>query len=147
MKTNRVYLDTSAVVPLYVSEIWSEPANRHVRSLGKKVISSLVVSEFSAALSGKVKRGLLSKGDGLAARRLFEKHLRDGFFEFVSVEPFHFKRAAALVWETDVLLRTLDALHVAISEAIDAEILSADDRLILAAREIGLRVSDLREAE
>jgi predicted nucleic acid-binding protein len=134
-----VYCDTSVVVAYYVAEDRSEQAERALRGQTQRMVSSLVLTEASAALRRKVRDRQLSSTDAQAALDSFRRDVVTGLFRVVDVERRHFDHAAAQVWSTRESLRTLDALHLAVAELDGLRVLTADAVMAKAARELGIK--------
>ncbi len=136
------YLDTSVIVKFYVSEPGADEAKSYVKRRVEKVITSeIAYIETRLALARKrllVSSGVLTRPPNVAD---FEKDWEG--FTAIGVYP-HIVRLAAQVGER-LLLRTLDAIHLASAQTfkqesgLDLIFLSADKRLTAAAEAEGLR--------
>ncbi|MER2534536.1 MAG: type II toxin-antitoxin system VapC family toxin [Rhizobiaceae bacterium] len=110
------YLDTSFLVTAIVEEAASEAVwkwlddNRH----SELFVSDWVVTEFSSALSVKVRTGQLSAGGRLLAARMFSR-LQRASLDFIPVESRHFSAAANLCANPSTGLRGGDALHLSLA--------------------------------
>jgi len=62
----------------------------------------------------------------------------------VDIQPADARLAYAYVRRFDLMLRTPDALHLAIAARFDASIVTLDRRMERAARELGITVELLR---
>lgn len=140
-----VYVDTSALVPMFLHEpstgmihAWIESANRSL------AISDWSVVEFVSAVSIKVRRGHAEP----SVAKLANAELRDFAVKHCTVlspRPEEFRRAAELCSEVAANLRGGDALHLAIAEAskVDA-ILCLDEAMCEQARALRIKVIALR---
>jgi predicted nucleic acid-binding protein len=137
-----IYVDTSLLLPVYVPEDRSEEANRVLASALTIVISDLTVAEFHVGLARKVKLGNLSVPQMEATRALFESHLHEGLLRRVPLQPFHSEAAGRLASRSKVVLRTLDALHLAVVAGLASSVPVAtfDTRLADAAQDLGFEV-------
>ena len=143
--TDRVlYFDTSALAPLYIPEVFSRGADEAVRSEGLRCVSSLGLTEFSAAARAKCLRGELSAEDAQSAYSVFREHVEVGLFDGVVVEERDHRSARDLPWRVIVAVRALGAIHVAVADRLGAVMVSADERLLSMACEVGLEVIDIR---
>jgi uncharacterized protein len=134
------YLDASVLLPRLIEE----PASAAVHEFLSADEQGLLISDFAAAevasaLSRLVRMKLLDTAD--AAERLsdFEiwraataspadMHSSDGRLAYVFVRRF------------DLMLRTPDAVHLAVARRLDATLVTLDRRLASAARELGIPV-------
>lgn len=144
MPDRPLYFDTSAIVPVYIPEVFSVQATRSMAMPGLRIVSCLTLTEAAAACCAKYKRGGMFLADAERACAAFFRHVRLGMFMCRDVGTEHFTRAAELVWAVACPLRTLDALHLAIAEAVEGTLVSGDDRLLAAADEVGLPTVDYR---
>jgi predicted nucleic acid-binding protein len=135
-----IYLDTSVLVPYYAPEPGSAKAEEIVRSAHSVLVSDLAVAEFHATIVRKVRMGAL---DGVAADKiwaLFDGHLADGYFDRISMMRSHATAVRLLATRSPALIRTLDALHLAMASDAGADVATFDQRLADAARAHGLMV-------
>jgi hypothetical protein len=130
MSAKRVtYLDSSAIVKLAVREPESTALRTHLRRRRLLVSSALARTE--------VVRALLPLGDQAVRRGLDVLSTLD----LVRVND----RALTVAGELQPAeLRSLDAIHLATAQQFDAElnhVVTYDDRMVLAARALGMRVT------
>jgi predicted nucleic acid-binding protein len=123
------YLDTSFVVTAIVEEAASETAWAWLENNRRSelVVSDWVVTEFSSALSIKVRMGRLTAGDRSLAVRMFSR-MRVASLDSIPVESRHFITAANLCADPSTGLRAGDALHLAV--AADVGTIVTRDRLL-----------------
>jgi uncharacterized protein len=124
-----VYLDSSALVKLVVSEAESDALATHLRDHPKRVSCALARVE--------VVRAARPHGDAATrrARELLDR------ISLLRLDDVLLDAAADLGGET---LRSLDAVHLAAARALGpslTEIITYDDRMARAARSIDLVVS------
>ena len=138
-----IYLDTSAVVPLFVPEAGSAQAHAWRSRLSAEEMDTLAISpwthtEYISAIGAKIRRKDLTLKQGVAAIDAFEQ-LFAAIAETISVEPRDFLRANEMLRHSGVNLRAGDALHLAIAANRDArQIIALDRELIQAARNFKL---------
>jgi uncharacterized protein len=123
------YLDSSALVKLAVREPESDVLRRYLRRRRPLVISALARTE--------VARALLPLGPE-AVRRGHDVLARVGL---VRINDRVLEDAGALV---PAELRTLDAIHLATAGQLGADlarIVTYDDRMAAAAKQLGLKVA------
>jgi uncharacterized protein len=140
----RLYVDTSALVPVYVPEVFSVRAENVVRRQSARIVSSLCVAEFASAVSFKQREGELAPEDAQRAWQTFTRHASSGLFHVTEVTVDDWRRAAELAWSLHTRARTLDAIHLSVAERMQLTLVSADERQVAAARELGLKVVDIR---
>ena len=136
-----VYVDTSALVPLFIREaksdaliVWLEESEERV------AISDWGLVEFVSAAAIKVRTGHVTQrlatqafGRAVAFARRHCKVTTPGRGEF--------SRAAEIAGVPALNLRAGDALHLAIAESLGARgILCFDEVMAKGARSLGIRV-------
>ncbi|MEO7742031.1 MAG: type II toxin-antitoxin system VapC family toxin [Usitatibacter sp.] len=136
-----VYVDTSALVPMFIREASSEAIVDWLESSAAPLaISNWSLVEFASALAMKSRMGhtppTLAERAAARLRAFTLEHCT-----VVTPRAQEFRRAAELVFGAAMGLRAGDALHLAIAEAVDArEILCLDQEMCDAARGIGMSV-------
>lgn len=135
-----IYVDTSLLLPVYVPEARSEEANRILAAASSLLVSDLTVAEFHVGLARKVKLKELSPGQAEAAGASFEGHLAERLIHRAPVQASHNDAAGQLAMRSSVILRTLDALHLAVMAGTGARLATFDTRLAEAARGFGIEV-------
>lgn len=139
-----VYLDTSALVPMFLRESKTDAVLAWLESAGEPVaVSDWSLVEFASAASMKVRGGsVTAKGASAAidqARAFVRSHC-------AVATPGHeeFQRAGELAGDSSTGLRAGDALHLAIAEGLNAgTILCLDDAMAQGARALGMKVPGL----
>jgi len=138
-----MYIDTSALVKLYIGEPDSDACEEIVAE-ESLVSSRLLYCEFRSALLGKISRGAVSPEFASEVWSEFEQHIVDRRIRLVSMDDTLFIEAAKLLGEIHpfVALRTLDALHLVTYMSVDAgPLFTKDRRMIQAAAHMGLPVA------
>lgn len=135
-----IYVDTSLLLPVYVPEARSGEANSVLKTSSPIVVSDLTVAEFYVGLARKVKSGTLTDSQMVATRAVFEAHLGEGLLQRLALRPSHSEAAGDLASKSTIMLRTLDALHLAVAVGLEAPIATFDGRLADAARALGFEV-------
>lgn len=142
------YVDSSALVPVYVPEKFSKVARMAVRTALQVPFTTLHQLEVPNAFELLVGRGLITR----AECRAIQTHLRDDL-ESQRLMPLPldlelvFMAASELsrLYTAKFLARSLDLLHVAAARATQcATFVSADDRQLAVAKAIGLEVVDIK---
>ena len=122
-----IYLDTSAAVPLFVSEPSSELIDRWLNACDVPIVSSdWILTEFASALSIKERSGTLSARNAKAAWRSFETFCQSGL-RLAPVSRQAFEEAAKMARQPAHGLRSSDALHLAVALEIGARTIATLD--------------------
>jgi predicted nucleic acid-binding protein len=134
-----LYLDTSVLVSALTNEadtaaVQAWLAGQVARDL---TISDWVVTEFSSAMSIKLRTGQLGPDHRAAALASFTR-LAAETFRVLSVERVSFRTAARFADQPTLNLRAGDALHLAICAEHGATICTLDRRLGEAAPVVGV---------
>ena len=136
------YIDTSALAKWYFPEEGSDAFEAWFQEADEVWISSLVALEFRSLVARRLREKELSAQ--LAARMLttFSADVRGGFLPVRPVEHTHYAVGEQIFEEcSDVALRTLDALHLAIARSGAADELVTSDQLMAdAAERLGFMV-------
>ena len=141
-----IYLDTSVVVPLIVPETTSSRARSWFDRLDPQRTKDLAVSvwaltEFTSAMSIKVRNREITRSQGEAARALLEDALLPTM-TVVEVTPTDFRLAETMLREFSLGLRAGDALHLATASRCAAQqFVSLDRKLCDVAAALGLSVT------
>jgi predicted nucleic acid-binding protein len=142
-----MYIDTSALVKLYVEEPDSGACETVVA--GNTLVSSrLLYCEFRSALVGKVSRGIISSKVQNEVWREFEADMAAHKIRLISISDMLVQDAAELMSDLrpNVYLRTLDALHLATFLSVEAgSLFTMDLRMFQAAKELGLSIASTAE--
>ena len=132
-----IYLDTSVVVPLFLSDIHSVKVLAWMERGGEpRTLSPWTVAEFSSAAARLVRIGQITN----EARSRAEASL-DGWLSQVgvtAVSATDFIQARVLIRSDRANLRTPDALHLAIAQRLRASIATVDRAMFEAALAHGI---------
>jgi predicted nucleic acid-binding protein len=142
------YVDSSALVPLYVPERFSKAARSLIRSIKQVPFTALHRLEVANAFEQLVGRGLITRDecqaiaqqvqDDIDGQRLTPRALD---LDRVFVEAGDLSR----LYSAKFLARSLDLLHVAAAHIVGcARFGSADDRQLAVAKASGLLVVDIK---
>jgi predicted nucleic acid-binding protein len=140
-----VYLDSSALVCLYVQEAGSETVTRYLESLRRVVpLNFLQDFEIRNAIRQKVFRQEIPEGKAVAALRVFDDDIVAGRITRKPVDwPAAFEKAEDLSLRHALRrhARAFDLVHVAIALISDVrELITGDSTQAEIARLAGLRV-------
>lgn len=139
-----IYLDTSALAPLYWQEALSEVIDDLLSNEPDPALSQLVEVELFLALSRRVRMGEISQEEAQAIANRFQCDIDDGFYRYLTIEPIHYTQARDWIARFEVPLRTLDALHLAIAFSYEIPLVTADTGLATSATALGVTVQTLR---
>lgn len=128
-----VYLDTSALVKLYLPEPHSDDLEAAILGRRDLFVSDLALTELCSALARRVRDGDI---DPQMADRVYRRALRDvsdGSFRCAELSPRVHRDAERLLLTVgrSVPLRAADSLHMALALSVDARALVTFD-LVLA---------------
>jgi predicted nucleic acid-binding protein len=135
-----IYVDTSVIVSALTSEqatsvsqrwLWTHPP-------GEIGISDWTVTEFSAALSVKVRVGTLKPEARVSVLAEFAR-ISAAYFLLLEITNAIFQRAARLCDRVESGLRASDALHLAVAELQGLAICTLDGRLARVAETLGVK--------
>lgn len=136
-----VYVDTSALVPVFIREPKSEAVIAWLEASGERLaISEWSLVEFASAAAIKVRTGQaaanLVKQATARVHEFAQKHCT------VAVPGREeFRRAAELAGDDTLKLRAGDALHLAIAARLNAQgMLCLDEAMIEGAKSLGMNV-------
>jgi len=135
-----LYLDTSLLVAALTNETETE---RLQRWLGQQAeddlaISDWVVTEFSSALSIKLRAGHIEPAHRADALAMFARLTTDNFL-VVPVARLQFRTAARFADQHGLRLRAGDALHLAVCADHDATLCTLDRGVSDAGSALGIK--------
>ena len=136
-----IYVDTSALVPVFIREPKSDAVVDWIESSGERLaISEWSLVEFASAAAIKVRTGQTEAN--LAKQAIARVHEFARKHCTVAVpRREEFRRAAELASDNILKLRAGDALHLAIAASLSAQgILCLDDAMIESAKVLGISV-------
>jgi len=141
-----LYLDTSLLVAALTNETATQKTQTWLASqpASELHVSGWVVTEFSSALSMKVRLGHLTSSHRAEALSLFQRLIADSLGLW-PVTGSHFRTAARFADQHHLGLRAGDALHLAIAFEQGAKLCTLDRRLSEAANAVGASTQLLLE--
>jgi predicted nucleic acid-binding protein len=133
-----VYLDASVIVPTLVQSPPTAAVHAFMNASNDEfLVSDFAAAEVASALSRLVRMQELDRADAHQRLATF-----DGWLALdatcIDVEPPDIREAAAIVRRFELMLRTPDALHVAICARLSASLVTRDGRLASAATSVGV---------
>lgn len=138
-----LYLDTSFLVPYFVSEESSEKVERFLRGVkGEELaVSTWTATEFVSALGLKVRTRQLDQPAAAAALAAF-REVAEGYFNWLPVSSADFRAASNYLEKWGLGLRAGDALHLAVARSNGVKkLLTLDERMLKAAKVLRIPVS------
>ncbi len=136
-----IYVDTSALVPIFIREPMSEAVMDWIESTDERLaISEWSLVEFASAAAMKVRTGhasaTLAKQATSRVREFAQKNCT-----VVVPGREEFRRAAELAGDDSLKLRAGDALHLAIAASLGAKgVLCLDNEMVASAKSLGMNV-------
>lgn len=142
MPATECYLDTSALIKLYVAEPFSDDVEQFLAGMDPPAVSSLTVLEWHCAMMRRQRAGHFPKRYLNTARQEFAKHRAEGYFRLCALNDTLFTQATSLLDEVNPIpLRSLDAMHLATARSLGKPVFAtADKALADAASKLGLPV-------
>ena len=132
------YFDTSAILPYYREEKHSQSVQNFLDLLSTPVvISHLTEVEFTSALSRLVRMEELDDAQAGIIEQAFAGDRKDGLFKRVSFTVAHYNQAVKWLSLRNTALRTLDTLHLAVSNHGNLTIVTCDEILSKSAEKLG----------
>jgi len=129
-----LYVDTSVLVAALTPEDRSPDIQQWLSAQvpAELHVSDWVVTEFSSALSIKVREGALTVGDRAEVLAVFTAMVEESF-TVLAVSRDDFRTAARFADQVDAGVRAGDALHLAIAGGHGGTLCTLDRRLLSAA--------------
>lgn len=137
-----LYLDTSLLVAALTNEVRTAAMQDWLAAQAPEhlVISDWVITEFSGALSLKVRAGQLTASQRAEVLAAFIS-LAERSFTVLPVSRLEFQMAARFADQYATGLRSGDALHLAITSSHGARLCSLDRLLVSAADALGVNAA------
>ncbi len=136
------YVDTSALAKWYLNEPRSEDFAKYIQAERRVAISRLTVVELRCLLGRRRRARHLTTALEREILQAFQSHVQHGFLTVHRLEDHHALRADELIEQLkEEPLRTLDALHLAITLDLGCQRIATADRVMAtAATKLGINV-------
>lgn len=137
-----VYVDSSAIVKVYLPESDSDRVDRMLRGRTDLVISELVVTEIISSAARRMREGTLSASDVRSLQRTILSDVESQRVRLVDLRSSTHREAERILITVRATLRAADSLHLAL--ALESEcrtVMTFDARLAAAAEAVGLDVA------
>jgi len=142
------YVDSSALVPIYVPERFSTAARSAIRAAGQIPFTVVHELEVANAFELLVGRDLMSRDECRSVHQQLRDDLESQRLLPMSLdldEVFARARELSSLYTAEHLARSLDLVHVAAAHiALCTRFVSADDRQLAVARSSGLETVDIK---
>jgi uncharacterized protein len=137
-----VYVDSSALVKIYVPEPDSDSIEELLRRRRDLVISDLVVTEIVSAAARRMREGTLTKDTVGYLQQSILNDVESDRVRLVDLRSTTHRDAERILMTVDsVALRASDAIHLALVLESDCRsVMTFDLRLSEAARSVGISV-------
>jgi uncharacterized protein len=133
-----LYLDTSVVVPLFVTDPFSRRAEKRMRDALPIVgVSDFCLAEFASAIANRVRRGALEERQARVAFSELDSWLA-GKPQRINMTSADLAAAAGLMRRLDLPLKTGDAIHLAIVRRLGLTLATFDRQMAECARSLGI---------
>jgi predicted nucleic acid-binding protein len=133
-----VYVDTSVLVAYYCPEPLSEKVEIFLTTHTKPIISALTEIELFSAVSKKVRTKEMKRKDAGRVVARFLADMENDYYTYLPLEASYYRLARDWIGMFSLPLRTLDALHLAISSSEGLDIVTTDPGLFKSARALSL---------
>jgi predicted nucleic acid-binding protein len=126
-----IYFDTSALAKWYINEAKSEDVEQYIREQGPVSISDLTVVEMRCLLARRRREKSIDAKMETEIFATFQEDIRQKFLICHQLPEGCAAGAVNLLSVlSDIPLRTLDALHLAIAKDLTADIFATADNIM-----------------
>jgi hypothetical protein len=137
-----IYFDTSALAKWYINEAKSEDVEQYIREQGPVSISDLTVVEMRCLLARRRREKSIDAKMETEIFATFQEDIREKFLICHKLpEGWAAGAVNLLAVLSDIPLRTLDAMHLAIAKDLTVDILATADKIMASgAKAMGISV-------
>jgi predicted nucleic acid-binding protein len=133
-----LYLDASALIPLFIEEARTQEAQGHLRG-NVLVISDFAIAEFSSGVARRCRIGDINESGASGVFAALDAWTVNAARR-ESLTAGDIGIAISLVRRLDLALRAPDALNIAIAQRCEAHLLTFDEKMARSARSLGMTV-------
>jgi len=133
-----LYLDASALLPLFIQESRTDEAHGHLHG-NVLVISDFAIAEFSSGVARRTRTGDIKESDATLVFATFDAWITNAAWR-ANLTTGDLANATALIRRLDLGLRAPDALNIAITQRCGAHLLTFDGKMARSARALGVNV-------
>ncbi len=131
-----IYFDTSALAKWYLPEEQSNEVEKYIQEHGPVAISELTVVEMRELLARHCREGTLDPNTEIKVFATFEEDIRQNFLICHPLSDGIVRGAVNLLSVlSDLPLRMVDAMHLAIAKEIQTDIFATADPIMANAGE------------
>ena len=135
-----IYLDSSVVVSIFVKDDFGASADAVLqRTQVTMVLADFAAAEFVSAIARLRRTGFLTLPAAREVIANFDRW-RPGNTLAAETQPSDVRVADAFLRRLDLVLRTPDAIHLAIAQRLGAELVTFDEGMTDCARTLGIAV-------
>jgi len=137
-----VYFDTSALAKWYLNEPKSDEVEEYIREYGPVAISEITIVEMRSLLARRRREKSIDPQLENRVFGVFREDIQQGYLSCFPLPSGLAESSINLLsMMTDIPLKTLDTLHLAIARAIQAVVLATADRIMIrAGKSMGFEV-------
>jgi predicted nucleic acid-binding protein len=135
-----LYLDASILVALFTQEPQSERADAFLRGHALElIVSDFAEAEFASAVARRVRMGQAALEAARETFAVFDAWaIRATGRAYTTTADI--ASAALFIRRLDLSLRAPDAIHIAITQRVAADLFTFDERMAAAAKALGTKV-------
>ncbi len=133
-----LYLDASALLPLFIQESRTDEAHQHLRG-NVLVISDFAIAEFSSGVARRTRTGEIKESDATIVFTTFDAWIANAARR-ENLTTQDLANATVLIRRFDFGLRAPDALNIAITQRCNAYLLTFDGTMARSAHALGVNV-------
>lgn len=133
-----LYLDASALLPLFIEETRTEQAHACLRG-NVLIISDFAIAEFSSGVARRTRAGEIDESGATTVFAALDAWTVNATRR-EALTAGDVNVAISLVRRLDLGLRAPDAINIAIAQRCDASLLTFDEKMARSARSLGMTV-------
>jgi hypothetical protein len=133
-----VYVDTSVLVAYYCPEPLSEKVEAFLTVRTELSISALTEIELFSAVSKKVRTKEMKRNDARRVIARFMTDIENEYYAYHPLEASYYRLARDWIGMFSLSLRTLDALHLAVSSSERLDIVTTDPGMFKSAKALSI---------